>query len=104
MLSYKKQQLHTLIELYESEREWLSCGSRLWFGQLSDECVSLFIDCSDTVCFSDQYIQYSEALNLLFTEQIQSCKRASVSVFGTRVVSLNISKRYVLHSGVIVNE
>ena len=85
-------QLQALVELYDSETEWLSCGSRLWFGQLTDENVSLFIDFSDDVCFDDKYIQFSEALSSFFSEQILKCERRNVNFYGTEVVNINVSK------------
>lgn len=91
MLISKLKELQALKDLYDNEIEWLCCGSRLWFGQLTDENVSLFVDFSDAVCFSESHIQYLEALNLLFTEQIQQCKKANVNLYGTEVVNLDVS-------------
>lgn len=69
--------------------EWLSYGSRLWFGQLTTSNVTVFIDFSYEACFKDSYIDRVKALNLWYFEQLQLCEVASISFFGSTVIRLN---------------
>ena len=91
MLSGKQKQLQALVQLYDSEIQWLSHGSRLWFGQLREKRVSLLIDFSDAVCFSENYNNYISALQQLFSEQLTSCDKVQVSMIGSDVIHSDLS-------------
>ena len=94
-LTGKQNALKALIQLYCSEIVKLSSGSRLWFGNINSQNVSLFIDFCDQLCQNYNYASYLEAIKLLFTEQLQICEKATVNVFGMTVTKLdgNIRKR-----------
>ena len=97
IIEAKQEQLQTLIRLYESEILWLSSGSRLWFGQLTGQRISLLIDCSDAVCLSEVYDQYISALELLFSEQLHAYQKVDVRVFGSEIINWDTDhemKRY----------
>lgn len=91
VLSGKQKQLQALVQLYDSEIQWLSRGSKLWFGQLREKRVSLLIDFSDAVCFSENYNNYISALQQLFSEQLTSCDKVQVTIIGSDVIHLDLS-------------
>ena len=83
LLSAKQQQLRSLIHLYESEVEWLSLGSRLWFGPIRGRHVALLVDFSDSMCFGDIYSHYLSALHVAVEEQLVTMDRVYVFSIGT---------------------
>ena len=87
LLSAKQQQITSLIQLYENQIQWLSCSSRLWFGQLKGRSASVLIDYSDAACFSHFFTQYLTALKLLVTEQFSSIDEVQVSAIGTDIAN-----------------
>ena len=91
MLSGKQKQLQALVQLYDSEIQWLSHGSKFWFGQMREKRVSLLIDFSDAVCFSENYNNYISALQQLFSEQLTSCDKVQVTIIGSDVIHLDLS-------------
>ena len=72
-LSWRINQLTSLLQLYASQIQWLSCGSRLYFGQLHRTSnVAVLFDWSDHTCFSDWYEQYLVAIETPVEEQLAS--------------------------------
>ena len=91
LLSGKQQQLQSLLQLYENEIQWLSYGSRLWFGQIKGRRVVLLVDFSDTACFSSYNSQYLTALQVLVNEQLASMDTVHIRAIGTEIVPTNPS-------------
>lgn len=91
LLSGKQQQLQSLLQLYENEIQWLSYGSRLWFGQIKGRRLVLLVDFSDTACFSSYNSQYLTALQVLVTEQLASMDVVHLRTIGTEIVPTNPS-------------
>lgn len=83
LLSAKQRQLCSLIHLYESEIQWLSIGSRLWFGPIRGRHVALLADFSDSISFSDVYSHYLAALNVAVEEQLAGMDKVYVFRIGT---------------------
>lgn len=82
LLVAKQQQLQSLMYLYEREVQWLSLGSRLWFGPVRGRHVAFLIDFSDSICFS-HYTRYLSVLHVLVDEQIVMMDRVYLFAVGT---------------------
>jgi hypothetical protein len=87
LLDMKKKQIHSLIQVYEAQIKWLSCNSRLWFGQLRGHSASLLVDFSDLTCFSSLFPQYLSGLHLLVTEQLSLMDRVYINAMGTDITA-----------------
>ena len=103
LLAAKLKQLRSLMQLYESEVQWLSCSSRLWFGQLKGQKVAVLIDTSDSACTKEDYLHYIMALQLLVMEQLSSMSEVHMMSIGSeihftepKVLNLQNNPRYNL--------
>ena len=87
LLGAKQEQLRSLIQLYESEIEWLSYGSRMWFGQITGHKIALLLDFSDKTCLGESYDQYMAAVQLLVKEQLVTKPSVQVMAIGTDYIT-----------------
>lgn len=85
-LAWRINQLTSLLRLYASQTQWLSCGSRLYFGQLHRGAkVAVLFDWSDQTCFSDWYDQYLAGMELLLEEQLPTRDAVHLIPLGSKV-------------------
>ena len=81
-------QLGSLLQLYAHQLQWLSSGSRLYFGQLHRGArIAVLFDWSDRTCFSDWFDQYAAAMEMLLEEQLESREAVYLIPLGSKVTT-----------------
>lgn len=82
-LQLKCSQLKSLIKFHENRIDWLSTGSRVYFGHLSGSNVALLVEASDHLF--QECEEYKDGLKLLIDEQLVQKEAVHLMQFGSEV-------------------
>ena len=86
-LQLKCSRLKSLIKFHENHIDWLSTGSRMYFGHLSGSNVALLVEASDHLF--QECEEYKDGLKLLIDEQLVQKEAAHLIQFGSEVKPTN---------------
>ncbi|XP_065899947.1 von Willebrand factor A domain-containing protein 3A-like isoform X2 [Dysidea avara] len=83
VLEDNEAKLKDLRTVYSDRIQWLTSGSRRWFGHVRGDNVVLLVDNSDAACDLGRVEEYSEALRCLVEEQLSYKSLLHVLHYGT---------------------
>ena len=86
-LQLKCSQLKSLVKFHENHIDWLSTGSRMYFGHLSGSNVALLVEASDHLF--QECEEYKDGLKLLIDEQLVQKEAVHLMQFGSEVKPTN---------------
>ncbi|XP_077979926.1 von Willebrand factor A domain-containing protein 3A-like isoform X2 [Glandiceps talaboti] len=87
--------LHEAIEMYHNRIKWLLKGSKKIFGMVKGTKTAVVVDSSDANCGFGRLNTFQQALMSLIDEQLHSKEMLYFLAFGTEVMPLWESPRYV---------